>query len=214
MPPVYHFCEQYSDQYDRLKLGLPTSSSFDKIITPDGKPSKSWEKYAYHLIAERCLERHINTYTSPYMETALMSEADAAAWYEFDHEVQVKKVGFVTNEKKTIGCSPDRLVGEDGLLEIKCPQPQTQIEYLLTGKVDRKYWPQLQGQLFVTERRFVDIVAWHAELPRTVIRVERDVEYIACLEKLLENFNTFLESVMDKISSVVHPEPPNYLLAC
>lgn len=200
--PVLHKCAQYSDEYDRLRLGLPTSSNFDKIITPGGKPSKQWEKYAYHLIAERFLDRKIDTFTSRDMELGLMMEQDAANDYELMTDRTVDLIGFITNDEGTAGCSPDRLIGEDGLLEIKCPKPQTQMEYLVTGKVDKEHWPQLQGQLYISGRKFVDIMAFNPELPRCILTVERDVEFIACLEKQLKEFNAFIDQVVDKISEM------------
>jgi hypothetical protein len=62
--PILHDVPQYSEAYDRLKLGLPTSSVFAKIITPGGEPSQQWKSYAYHLIAERLLGRKVDSYTS------------------------------------------------------------------------------------------------------------------------------------------------------
>ena len=119
--PIFHDVAQYSDQYDRLKLGIPTSSHFHKIITPQGKPSKQWREYACMLIAERILQRKIDLYKSLPMERGLIVEAEAADWYEFDQDVTVQRVGFITDDDHTIGCSPDRLVGDEGLLEIKAP---------------------------------------------------------------------------------------------
>src|SRR6266446_9195135 len=119
--PIFHDVAQYSESYDRLKLGIPTSSNFHKIITPQGKPSKQWREYACVLIAERILQRKIEFYRSPAMEWGLIVEAEAADWYEFDQDVTAQKVGFITDDNHTIGCSPDRLVGDEGLLEIKAP---------------------------------------------------------------------------------------------
>ena len=85
--PILHDVAQYSEAYDRLKLGIPTSSNFHKIITPQGKPSKQWREYACLLIAERILQRKIEFYHSPAMERGLIVEADAADWYEFDQDV-------------------------------------------------------------------------------------------------------------------------------
>jgi YqaJ-like recombinase protein len=119
--PIYHDVAQYSEAYDRLKLGIPTSSHFHKIITPQGKPSKQWREYACVLIAERILQRRLEFYNSPAMERGLIVEADAADWYEFDQDVTAQKIGFITDDNHTVGCSPDRLVGDDGLLEIKAP---------------------------------------------------------------------------------------------
>src|SRR5215831_15984230 len=116
--PIYHNVMQYSDGYDRLKLGIPTSSHFHKIITPQGKPSKQWREYACVLIAERILQRTIEFYHSLPMERGLIVEAEAADWYEFDHDVTVQRAGFITDDSQAVGCSPDRLVGDEGLLEI------------------------------------------------------------------------------------------------
>src|SRR5271165_5391532 len=121
MPIFHHDVAQYSEVYDRLRLGIPTSSHFHKIITPQGKPSKQWREYACVLIAERILQRKIEFYHSPTMERGLIVEAEAADWYEFDQDVTVQRVGFITDDNHTVGCSPDRLVGDEGLLEIKAP---------------------------------------------------------------------------------------------
>ena len=66
--PVFHDVAQYAEEYDRLRLGIPTSSNFHKIITPQGKPSKQWREYACVLIAERILQHKIEFYNSPAME--------------------------------------------------------------------------------------------------------------------------------------------------
>src|ERR1700745_2452870 len=110
--PIFHpKLAQYSEEYDRLKLGIPTSSRFHKIITPQGKPSKQWRGYACLLIAERILQRKVELYQSPAMERGLIVEADAVDWYEFDQDVTVQRVGLITDDDHTVGCSPDRLGG-------------------------------------------------------------------------------------------------------
>ena len=95
--PIYHDVPQYSEEYDRLRLGIPTSSNFHKIITPQGKPSKQWREYACLLIAERILQHKIEFYNSPAMERGLIVEANAVDWYEFDQDVTVQRVGFITD---------------------------------------------------------------------------------------------------------------------
>src|SRR5215468_8548768 len=199
MPIFYHDVRQYSEQYDRLKLGIPASSHFHKIITPQGKPSKRWREYAYLLVAERILQQKIELYHSPAMERGLIVEADAVDWYEFDQDVTVQRVGFITDDDHTVGCSPDRLVGNDGLLEIKAPLPLTQVGYWLSGELDERFRPQLQGQLYVSQRSWVDIVCWHDVLPKLVMRVEREEEFIKALDRELQIFNNFIERVMEKI---------------
>jgi hypothetical protein len=213
MPIYHHDVTQYSEAYDRLRLGIPTSSYFHKIITPQGEPSKQWREYACVLIAERMLQRKIELYNSPAMERGLIVEADAADWYEFDQDVTVQRVGFITDDDHTMGCSPDRLVGDDGLLEIKAPLPHTQVEYLISGAVNERFWPQLQGQLYVSQRSWVNIVCWHDVLPKVVMRVEPDEKFIKALDRELQIFNYFIERVMEKIRATTEVPVPQGRLA-
>jgi hypothetical protein len=199
VPIVYHDVRQYSEEYDRLKLGIPTSSHFHKIVTPQGRPSRQWREYACVLIAERILQRKIEFYNSPAMARGLIVEAEAADWYEFDQDVTVQRVGFITDDNHTLGCSPDRLVGNQGLLEIKAPLPHTQVEYWISGEINERFRPQLQGQLYVSQRSWVDILCWHDVLPKIVMRVEPDEQFINTLARELRIFNLFVESVMEKI---------------
>jgi hypothetical protein len=199
MPIFHHDVAQYSAEYDRLKIGIPTSSHFHKIITPQGRPSKQWREYACVLIAERILQQKIEFYNSPAMERGLIVEADAADWYEFDQDVTVQRVGFITDDNHTAGCSPDRLVGDEGLLEIKAPLPHTQVEYWISGEVHERFRPQLQGQLYISQRSWVDILCWHDVLPKVVVRVEPDKGFLEALGRELQIFNYFIERVMEKI---------------
>ena len=210
MPIFHHDVAQYSDEYDRLRLGIPTSSNFHKIITPQGKPSKQWREYACVLIAERILQQKIEFYNSPAMERGLIVEADAVDWYEFDQDVTTQRVGFITDDNHTLGCSPDRLVGAEGLLEIKAPLPHTQVDYWISGEISERFRPQLQGQLYVSQRSWVDIVCWHDVLPKLVMRVEPDEKYIEALDRELLIFNYFIDRVMNKIRATNDlPIPPS-----
>jgi hypothetical protein len=210
MPIFHHDVAQYSDEYDRLRLGIPTSSNFHKIITPQGKPSKQWREYACVLIAERILQQKIEFYNSPAMERGLIVEADAVDWYEFDQDVTTQRVGFITDDNHTLGCSPDRLVGAEGLLEIKAPLPHTQVDYWISGEISERFRPQLQGQLYISQRSWVDIVCWHDVLPKLVMRVEPDEKFIEALDRELLIFSYFIDRVMDKIRATNDlPIPPS-----
>ena len=207
--PICHDVAQYSEEHDRLRLGIPTSSNFHKIITPQGKPSKQWREYACVLIAERILHTKLEFYNSPAIERGLIVEAEAADWYEFDRDVSAERVGFITDDMHTMGCSPDRLVGDDGLLEIKAPLPHTQVEYWISGEISQRFRPQLQGQLYISQRSWVDILCWHDVLPKLVVRVEPDEKFIAVLDRELQIFNYFIERVMEKIGTMSElPIPP------
>jgi hypothetical protein len=218
--PVYHYVDQNSEAWERLRLGVPTASEFGKLVTAvEKRPSKQWKDHCYHLLAERILMRREDHYTSSAMIRGQEVQDQAADWYTFNTGRETETVGFIASDESytdsrgyewaRYGCSPDRLIGDDGLLECKCPTPKTMVRYWFEMKADRQYWPQLQGQLFVSQRMWVDLIAWHEELPKVIIRVERDEMFIRLLERTLREVNEFLDGVMDKLGQLQErpPEP-------
>lgn len=190
-----HNVEQGTDEWKALRLGIPTGSSFDKIITSTGKASTQADGYMALLLAEIMTGKPTMTFEkTPWMERGNELEAEAAQFYELQTDLAAVKIGFCTNDDGTIGASPDRLIGDDGLLEIKCPAPHTHVQYLLSGKVDRGYWPQIQGQLFITGRKWCDWMSYNPEMPAVIMRVERDEEFITALDTALKDFLKKLET--------------------
>ena len=98
-------------------------------------------------------------------------------------------------------------------MEIKAPLPHTQVEYWISGAVHERFRPQLQGQLYVSQRRWVDIVSWHDVLPKLVMRVEPDETFINALDRELQIFNYFIERVMEKIRATTEAPVPQGGLA-
>ena len=196
--------KQGSPEWLRLRLGIPTASNFHRIYTPGGKPvdGEARRRYMNELLAERALGEAVNPITTAGMEHGREHEPQAVAGYEFKHDVVTTVVGFVTNDAGTIGASPDRFVGEDGLMEVKSPaNPAIHVGYLnaARGKVaatslGREYRPQVQGQLWIiTGRQWVDTVSFHPRLPEALIRLPRDEEYIAGLSEAVTLFSADLE---------------------
>lgn len=202
MSKYFYDIEQHSEAWDNIRLGIPTASKFCHIITPQGKQSSVWRDFAHKLVAERILKRQVDFSISgsPALERGQQLEPEAIRDYQLQTDRDTKACGFVMTGDGIAGCSPDRLVGDDGLLEIKCPYPQTQIHYLVTRKVHEKYYPQLQGQLYVTGREWVDIYSYHPELPRAIIRVERDPVYLHCLDSLLKRMHEYMQNAIIEIA--------------
>ena len=126
-------------------------------------------------------------------------EARAVASYDFLVGIQSTPCGFVTNDSRTVGASPDRFVGDDGLLEIKCPEAHTYTAYMLgiESPTGEAYRAQIQGQLWVCERQWVDFLAFHPELPpMDPIRVVRDEPFIAKLSAAVGDFSMRLEEAV------------------
>lgn len=192
-------CIQGDDVWIESRLGIPTASEFHRIVTPKGKLSTQSTKYAYRLIAEYLLKRSMDSLEGlEWIEFGKANEADAARLYEFDHEVESIKVGFVTTDDGKIGCSPDRLVGDKGLLEIKSVAPQTHIGNMVNG-FDEDYICQVQGQLYVSEREWCDWISYNPEFPLVCIRTYRNEEYIKLLADSLKAFNEMKDEMLEKI---------------
>lgn len=195
-------CEQGSAEWSMLRLGKPTASSFGKIVTPTGKLSAQAADYAHVLIAEELLQRPMESLEGlPWIEHGREYEAEAAKVYEFENSVTTKKVGFITNDAGDIGASPDRLVGENGLLEIKCPAPQTMVRYMLGEGIDPKYKPQIQGQLWLAQREWCDWFAYSREMPPVRVRAVRDEDYIATMAAALREFCAMKAKMLERIKA-------------
>jgi predicted phage-related endonuclease len=195
-------CDQRSPEWFSARCGIPTTSSFDNIFTPTGDPTKKdrSDRYKNMLLAEWLAGGAVQTYQSKWMERGAELEEAAKGDYEFIQDQEITEVGFCLHESGDFGCSPDGLIGEDGLVEIKVPAPHTHISYLLADKFPAQYIPQVQGQLLVTGRKWCDFVSWNPGLDTFVIRVERDELYIADLRVALTKF---IEKVcQDKIKLI------------
>lgn len=192
--------EQGTAEWLELKTGVPSTSNFDKIIKNDGGPSKQSKKYMYQLIGEKMLGYIPEAYSNKTMERGNELEGDAREFYQFINDVEVKQVAVVyKDDKKQYLCSPDGLVGKDGLIEIKCPLLPTHIEYLINNELPPKYFQQVQGQLFVTGRNWVDFISYYPGLKPLVVRVKRDGEFIKKLEIELQLFCEGLEKTLKRI---------------
>ncbi len=186
---LIHEVEQRSKEWFELRRGIPTASQFCKIITSRGCESRQAEAYLKALLAELADEAYAGSFIGSYWtERGIDLEGEAIRYYERVTDTRTIKVGFITDRSRTMGCSPDRLVGSDGLLEVKCPAPHTHEEYLRRQRIDMRYYPQVQGQLLITGRSWVDFFSYDPDQPHFLVRVFRDEPYIATLRQLLNKF--------------------------
>jgi YqaJ-like viral recombinase domain len=205
-----HNVQQNTDAWRQLRAGIPTASQFHKIITPGLKASSQQEGYMFHLIAERIMGRPIEPPAKgKWMERGHELEASAIQFYELQRDMTVQKVGFITNDEGTVGCSPDGLVGDEGMLEIKVPAEHTHVGYLITKSVDTDYHPQAQGQLWLSGRKWNDVMSFHPEMPAALIRVERDSKYIRILEEAVMQFVSKVDSAYRELKerNMSAPQP-------
>jgi len=193
-------CLQGSPEWLESRRGIPTSSNFDKIITNAGKPSTQRKKYLFKLAGEYVSETIEESYQSAAMLRGCVMEIFAKQLYQIMEGVETKDVGFcITEGEYKYGASPDALVEERGLLEVKCPSLAVHVEYLLKDTLPIAYFMQIQGQLLVTGREWVDFFSYYPTLKPLLIRVHRDEEFIKKLKIELIVFCHELQTIIQKI---------------
>ena len=195
-----HDCVQGSEEWRELRAGRPTASNAFKLVTPTMKVSGSSRAYMSWLIAESMIGAADECDTK-CMQRGSEQEAAAIRYYEWDQEVKVDRVGFITTDDGTFGCSPDGLVGEDGGLEIKTPMAGMHVQNILG--MATTYMPQVQACLMVTEREWWDLLTFNPRIPAAIVRVRRDDKYIALLQAAIDVFVPALaekrQEVWDKL---------------
>lgn len=185
--PIHHAVVQGSEEWLRLRLGKPTASEFDRIIT-----AKKWEptsgearrKYALQLVTELILDGPLDGVTTPSMIHGKDWEVKARRAYEMIDGVDAVDCGFVTTDDGLVGASPDAFIGEDGSLEIKCPErPEIHVGYLLNPDTMKDaHWVQVQGQLYVTGRQWTDLISYFMGIPMARVRITPHPEFQAKLD--------------------------------
>lgn len=207
---------QNTPEWLMQRIGMVTASRVDEILgrkqqtkeqKASGKPGdylKKRQDYLWDVVVERLTGRASETYVSPAMEYGIETEPLARAAYEIERNEEVELVGFATHPTiEWFGASPDGLVGNDGLVEIKCPNTSTHLEYLLEGKPPLDYLPQMTAQMSCTERKWCDFVSFDPRLPKKLQffhrRFHRNDEQIAIMELEVK---LFLEEVILKLAGL------------
>lgn len=198
--------EQGTDLWKQLRLGHVTASNIAEIMSKGKGNTEAIGRYKYkvRLVAERLTGAGAESFTNAAMEWGSEQEQFAAIEYEAAKGVFVEKTGFWHHpEIKWLGVSPDRLVGDDALVEFKCPNTTTHLSYLFDNKVPSEYFKQIQCQLWVTGRKWCDFVSYDPRLPKRnqmlIIKVERDEEFIAEMKAEVEKFLAEVESLIIKL---------------
>lgn len=178
---------QYAPEWYFARLGMPTASQFSRILTAKTrKLAAGSETYMHELLSEWLTGIPYSFDASGYMERGTQLEPEAVAWYEWENNVVTREVGFCLRDDKRVGCSPDRLVGDDGGLEIKCPAAKGHVANMLN--MSDEYFAQVQGCLWITGRAHWDLVSYHPTIPSVIVRIERDEKYIADLDAAMTEF--------------------------
>lgn len=195
---IRHNVEQGSPEWRMLRLGIPTASCFDKIITPAGKLSKSFDGYLQKLLAEQLLGVPMDDASSGFMTRGAVLEKRAVEYYEMLTGRSTEAAGFLTTDDGRVGASPDRLVEKDGLMEIKVPAAATHVGYMLDSE-GIGYKVQVQGQLWVAERDWTETLSYNPDLPPALVHVDRDDKFIKELAAAVQQFKEAIDEAKEKL---------------
>ena len=202
---------QGSPEWFAARLGRVTSSRVADVVarTKTGY-SASRANYLAQLLSERLTGTVSESFTNAAMQWGIDHEAEARAAYEFRFDQSILLLGFADHPTiQMSGSSPDGLIGEDGLIEIKCPNTATHIETLLSGAVPQKYETQMLWQMACTGRAWCDYVSFDPRLPEAMAlfakRVPRNDERVAELEAEVRSFLNELETTIAELECLCRP---------
>lgn len=181
--------DQRSPEWFQTRLGKVTASCIAKVMAKlkNGQPGADRMNYAAQLITERLTGTPTDSFTNAAMQWGIDTEPMARDAYSESALCVVEEIAFVDHPSIAMsGASPDGLIGDDGLVEIKCPNTGTHLATLEGSPIERRYLLQMQWQMACTGRAWCDFASFDPRLPLPmqlhVERVERDDELIAEIE--------------------------------
>ncbi|STR03038.1 putative phage-type endonuclease [Kingella potus] len=189
--------QQHTPEWHAARLGKLTASRIHEATTKSARSCSGYlaarENYKAELICERLTGRPYGGLNTPAMQHGTDTEPQARAAYMLETGNDVAETGFIPHPGIAMsGASPDGLIGADGLIEIKCPNTATHIDFLRSGRPKPQYLAQMQWQMACTGRQWCDFVSYDPRLPETLAirikRIERDNDTIARLEAEAEKF--------------------------
>ncbi len=167
--------DQGGEEWRAARLGIPTASEFATVLAKgEGKTRRT---YLYKLAGEVITGEPMEGYSNAHMERGKAMEDEAREAYAFIANAEPQRVGFIRNGRA--GASPDSLVGTDGLVEIKTKLPHLMVECILRGEFPPEHVAQCQGQLWISQREWIDIAVYWPGFPLFVKRARRDEAYIS-----------------------------------
>jgi hypothetical protein len=194
---------QRSEEWYEVRRGIPTASMFGTVMASGkgGGESKTRNSYMRKLAGEIITKIPMESYTNDDMDRGIMQEPEILARYMFETDQEVTPVGFIRNGDR--GCSPDGLVGKDGMVQIKSAAPHVMIEILLANEVPKHHLPQCFGEMWVAERQWTDLVIGSSPaLPLFKVRLKRAEDYIREIGGAVHQFNVELRAMVKKIEAM------------
>ena len=196
-------CEQGTEEWFQARLGIPTASMFKDMMA--GGEGKTRRTYMLKLAGERITGEISDQFSNSHTERGNQLEPEACNLYEIETGNEVTKCGFMRKEVYVdmyAGYSPDGLVGDAGLIEIKTKLPHLQLDVLLSNKNPTEHMKQIQGGLYISGREWCDYISYWPGLPLFIKRIDRDDDLIEKIRMSIIKFNEELNEIVEKIGAM------------
>lgn len=180
---IYSEIAQGTDEWKKLRRGKFTASNFSKLFTK--KDSVGYNELIHKVVFERLTGQSPEEFGNKWTERGNTLEEEAIIDYTTRTFNLVERVGFIELDE-WVGCSPDGLIGDEGMIQAKCPKYTTLMDYLISDKVPKDYFYQMQGELFVAKRKWNDFFVYHPQFKPMLKRIERDEKVIADIQTELD----------------------------
>lgn len=197
---------QRTDEWLAERCGHATASKLSDVMAKiKSGEAETRRKYRLQVVTERLTGRPAPSgYQNAAMQWGVETEAEARMCFESERGAMVIETGFLKHASiPWFGASPDGLIGDDGMLELKCPESTTHLEWMEAAKVPAKHVPQIQGQMAVTGRKWVDFASYDPRFPDGlqlfIVRCPRDDAYIKALEAEVMDFLAGAEEMVQRL---------------
>lgn len=200
---------QGSEAWAKLRRGLVTASRLSDVMASglNGAESKTRTKFLHQLAGEILSGQVMETFENGPMQRGKLMEAEALEHYAFTRSIEVDRVGFVRRTINKpfgtniiVGASPDGLIGKEGIVQTKTARPDLIVELVDRGRFPSEHRAQIQGEMWVTGRRWCDLKIFYSGMPVSpTFRIERDEAYIAQLSNEVEKFYWDLNKLIERV---------------
>jgi len=200
--------QQGTDEWFAARVGKVTASKLNDVLAMIKTGEAATRRnYRAQLVAERLTGKKSDSFTNSAMQWGTETEPLARSAYEVKRGVFVEEVGFIDHPTiKMSGASPDGVISDDGLVEIKCPNTATHIDYLLSGNPPNEYHNQMLWQMECTGRQWCDFVSFDPRLPEElqlfVVRFGRDEARLSELREAVSKFNAEVDATVTSLLAI------------
>ena len=189
-------CIQGTPEWFAARAGIPTASQFATVMASGrgGAESKTRRTYMLKLAGEIITGEPMDSFSNVHTERGHEMEPEARNFYAFKHDCEPQLVGFIRSGNT--GASPDSLIDNNGMLEIKTKLPHLLLDVLLRGDFPADHRAQCQGQLWIAEREWIDLICYWPKMPPHIVRAYRDEPYIKQISAAVDQFNDELAEIV------------------